>query len=98
MDGASLMSKPVLLIVDDDEETLQLLEHDLERKYGNRHRVLAAHSGREALEKLRQLNLKGEPVALLLVDHVKRVAAGVGEGATAVRFIHQYLNATLSGS
>jgi thioredoxin reductase (NADPH) len=29
---------------------------------------------------------------------VKRVAAGVGEGATAVQFIHQYLNATLSGS
>jgi thioredoxin reductase (NADPH) len=29
---------------------------------------------------------------------VKRVAAGVGEGATAVQFIHQYLNATLSGA
>jgi thioredoxin reductase (NADPH) len=29
---------------------------------------------------------------------VKRVAAGVGEGATAVQFIHQYLNATVSGS
>lgn len=29
---------------------------------------------------------------------VKRVAAGVGEGATAVQFIHQYLNSTLSGS
>ena len=25
---------------------------------------------------------------------VKRVAAGVGEGATAVQFIHQYLNST----
>jgi thioredoxin reductase (NADPH) len=29
---------------------------------------------------------------------VKRVAAGVGEGATAVRFIHQYLNSSMSGS
>ena len=62
------MSKPVLFIVDDDEETLQILKRDLERKYGDRYRVLAAQSGREALEKLRQLNLKNEPVALLLVD------------------------------
>jgi thioredoxin reductase (NADPH) len=29
---------------------------------------------------------------------VKRVAAGVGEGATAVQFIHEYLNSTQSGS
>jgi len=28
---------------------------------------------------------------------VKRVAAGVGEGATAVMFIHRYLSPTLSG-
>lgn len=77
MGGSSHMSKPVLFIVDDDEQTLQLLKHDLERKYRNRYRVLAAHSGREALEKLRQLNLKKEPVALLLVDQRMPEMSGV---------------------
>ena len=71
------MSKPVVIVVDDDEETLQLLKHDLERKYRDRYRVLAANSGREALEKIRRLNLKSEPVALLLVDQRMPEMSGV---------------------
>ena len=59
------MPKPILFVVDDDEEELRLLERDLEREYGERYRVLGATSGREALKKLRQLKNNSEPVALL---------------------------------
>ena len=62
------MPKPILFVVDDDEEELRLLERDLEREYGERYRVLGGTSGREALEKLRQLKNNSEPVALLLAD------------------------------
>ena len=62
------MPKPILFVVDDDEEELRLLERDLEREYGERYRVLGATSGREALKKLRQLKNNSEPVALLLAD------------------------------
>lgn len=63
------MFKPVLFVVDDDEQELQLLERDLKREYGERYRVLGAKSGQEALKKLRQLKNKNEPVALLVADY-----------------------------
>ena len=62
------MSKPVLFVVDDDEQELRLAQRDLEREYGERYRVLSARSGQEGIEKLRQLKNNNEPVALLLVD------------------------------
>jgi thioredoxin reductase (NADPH) len=62
------MAKPVLLTVDDDAEVLRAVERDLRREYGNRFRVLRANSGEAALEALRQLKLRNDPVALLLVD------------------------------
>jgi thioredoxin reductase (NADPH) len=62
------MEKPVLLSVDDDPEVLRAVERDLKRRYGGRFRVLSAHSGEEALDLLRRLVLRGDEVALLLVD------------------------------
>src|SRR5262249_59933667 len=62
------MPKPILFVVDDDEEELRLLERDLEREYGERYRVLGATSGQEAMEKLRQLKNNNKPVALFLAD------------------------------
>jgi len=62
------MAKPVLLTVDDDAEVLRAVERDLRREYGNRFRVLRANSGESALDMLRQLKLRNDPVALLLVD------------------------------
>jgi thioredoxin reductase (NADPH) len=60
--------KPVLLIVDDDPQVLQVVGIDLRHKYGDRFRVLKADSGTTALDILKQLKLRNEPPALFLVD------------------------------
>ncbi len=62
------MDKPVLMTVDDDVAVLRAVERDLRRKYGGSYRVLRADSGATALEALRQLKLRNDPVALFLVD------------------------------
>ena len=63
------MAKPVLLTVDDDADVLRSVERDLRKKYGARYRVLAADSGASALDLLKRLEQRNEPVALFLVDH-----------------------------
>ncbi|MDZ8225127.1 MULTISPECIES: FAD-dependent oxidoreductase [unclassified Nostoc] len=62
------MTKPVLMTIDDDPQVLWAIERDLRREYGGDYRVLRADSGEMALESLKQLKLRNEPVALLLVD------------------------------
>jgi thioredoxin reductase (NADPH) len=61
-------TKPVLLTVDDDLPVLRAVERDLRDRYGATYRVIAASSGSEALEAVRQLTLRGSTVALFLVD------------------------------
>src|SRR5262245_6511227 len=63
------MAKPVLLTVDDDTEVLRAVERDVRRAYGRRFRVLRGNSVEAALATLRQLKVRNDPVALLLVDH-----------------------------
>ena len=62
------MAKPVMLAVDDDPEVLQAISRDLRKRYGERYRVVRADSGPVALDALRELKRKSEPVALFLVD------------------------------
>jgi thioredoxin reductase (NADPH) len=62
------MANPVLLLVESNEEVLNQIQHDLERRYGKRYRVLTANSAGEALKTLRGLNEQNEPVALVLAD------------------------------
>src|SRR5262249_59759028 len=71
------MTKPVLLTVDDDAEVLRAVERDLRREYGGRFRVMRASSGESALEALRQLKLRNDPVALMLVDQRMPRMSGV---------------------
>ena len=61
--------KPVLLSVDDDPGVSRAVARDLRRRYGEEFRVLRAASGAEALEALRELKLRGDPVAALLADY-----------------------------
>src|SRR5260221_14672743 len=61
--------KPVILTVDDDSAVLRAIERDLRRRYGQKHRVLAAPSGVKALELLDRLRERQEPIALFLVAH-----------------------------
>jgi thioredoxin reductase (NADPH) len=62
------MPKPTLLAVDDEPLVLSAIERDLRAHYGKDYRILSAGSGEVALDTLRQLAGRGEPVALLLVD------------------------------
>ena len=49
------MSKPFILTVDDDPDVLRAVERDLRRQYGSRYRIIAADSGRAALEAVEHL-------------------------------------------
>jgi len=62
------MANPVIFTIDDDAEVLRAIERDLRKQYGRDYRVLRAESGRAALDALKQLKLRNEPVALLLSD------------------------------
>jgi thioredoxin reductase (NADPH) len=62
------MVKPVMLAVDDDPEVLQAVARDLRKRYGDRYRIVRADAGAVALEALRELKRKNEPLALFLVD------------------------------
>ncbi len=63
------MIKPVLLTVDDDPGVSRAVARDLRRRYGADYRVVRADSAAEALEALRELKLRGEPVAAMLADY-----------------------------
>ncbi|MDQ3887019.1 MAG: response regulator, partial [Actinomycetota bacterium] len=63
------MVKPVLLTVDDDPGVSRSVARDLRRRYGEEHRVLRASSGSEALDALKELKLRGQPVAAILADY-----------------------------
>ena len=62
------MAKPVILAVDDDPQVLRAVERDLKRNYAREYRVLRADSGASALDALDRLKVRGDPVALFLVD------------------------------
>lgn len=63
-----MATKPVLLTVDDDLPVLRAVERDLRARYGGGYRIVAASSGAEALEAVRQLTVRGSSVALFLSD------------------------------
>src|SRR6266446_5020142 len=71
------MPKPVIWTVDDDPDVLRAVERDLRRHYGDRYRVISADSGISALEAVKQLKLRNEPVALFLVDQRMPRMSGV---------------------
>ncbi len=63
-----MMPKPVILTLDDEPVVLNAIERDLRQKYGRDYRILKADAGAIALDTLKQLQARGEMVALLLVD------------------------------
>ncbi len=62
------MAKPILLSVDDDSDVLRAIERDLRSQYGAEYRVMASDSPEAALDLLKQLKVRNDSVALLLVD------------------------------
>ena len=63
-----MAAKPMILAVDDDADVLRLIKSDLRKQYGHDYRVLSADGGQAALDALLELQKRGEPVALLVVD------------------------------
>jgi thioredoxin reductase (NADPH) len=61
-------AKPAILAVDDDPPVLRAVERDLRARYADDYRIIGAGSGADALEVVRELTQRGDPVALFVVD------------------------------
>jgi thioredoxin reductase (NADPH) len=72
------MAKPILLSVDDDTDVLRAIERDLRTHYGAEYRVIGSDSPAGALELLKQLKLRNDGVALMLVDQRMPHMDGIG--------------------
>ncbi len=79
------MAKPVILAVDDEPVVLGAVERDLRRKYGKDYAIVRAESGQAGLDALQQLQARGQPVALFVVD--QRMP-----NMTGVEFLEQAAN------
>jgi thioredoxin reductase (NADPH) len=66
--NTEIMKLPFIIIVDDDEQVLRAIQRDIRNRYHNEYRVIAAESGQEALELIKELKLKNETVALFISD------------------------------
>ncbi|MEV0665480.1 FAD-dependent oxidoreductase [Actinomadura luteofluorescens] len=64
-----MLSKPVLLTVDDDPGVSRAVARDLRRRYAEAYRIVRAESGAQALEALGELRLRGDDTAVLLADY-----------------------------
>ena len=62
------MTKPVILLVDDEDASLRALAGELCSRYGTHYRVVRCASPGEALGRLRELRAGGAGVALILAD------------------------------
>jgi thioredoxin reductase (NADPH) len=72
-----MAAKPTIIAVDDDLPVLRAVERDLRARYASEYRILAASSGGEALEAVRELTRRGQPVALFVVDQRMPVMTGI---------------------
>jgi thioredoxin reductase (NADPH) len=74
---ASTENRPAILTVDDDPGVSRAVARDLRRMYGADYRIVRAESGAQALEALREMKLRGDPVALLLADYRMPQQSGI---------------------
>src|SRR5215831_18059626 len=64
----AVMAKPVLVVVDDEDASLQALRLELESRYGVHYQVVAGSSAEVALARLAELKAAGADVPLVLAD------------------------------
>jgi thioredoxin reductase (NADPH) len=62
------MAKPVIVVVDDEDDSLAALAHELESRYGAHYLVVACPSPGQALARLAGLRAEGASVPLVLAD------------------------------
>jgi thioredoxin reductase (NADPH) len=81
------MARPVIMSVDDDPEVLNAVERDLRVHYGSDYRILKSGAPAAAIDVARQLQERGTPVAMFLVDQRMPGMSGT-ELLTEVRKLH----------
>jgi thioredoxin reductase (NADPH) len=62
------VTKPVLLVVDDDPQVLAAVRRDLRSRYREHYTVMSAGSGQEALATVRELKSRGDSLAMVISD------------------------------
>jgi thioredoxin reductase (NADPH) len=82
-------SRPVLLAVEDELDSLRLIRAELDRRYGADYRVVCARSATAALDLLTSLREEGEPVAIVLADQWMPEMTG-GELLARTRALHPH--------
>ena len=60
----TVMAKPVLMVVDDEDASLQALARELESRYGAHYQVVSGSSAEVALARLAELKAAGGEVPL----------------------------------
>jgi len=90
------MPKPILLSVDDDSDVLRAIERDLRSQYGADYRIMASDSPEAALDLLKQLKVRNDSVALLLVDQRMPKMDGVAFLQEAIHIYPQAKRALLT--
>ena len=83
------MADPIILTVDDEPQVLNAIERDLRQQYGADFRIIKAGSGAEALETVRQLKQRNDPLSLFLVDQRMPGMSGTEFLAEAVKLYPQ---------
>ena len=68
-DNSRDATRTSIVTVDDDPGVSRAVARDLRRRYGDRHRIVRAESGQQALEALREMKLRGDTVAVILADY-----------------------------
>ncbi len=62
------MARPVVVVVDDEDASRQALARELDGRYGADYRIMSSASPEEALAGLKQLQVEGADVPLVLAD------------------------------
>jgi thioredoxin reductase (NADPH) len=60
--------RPTIIVVDDDPEVLRSVERDVRARYASSYRVVAVASGADAISTIDRLELRSDPVALVVAD------------------------------
>ena len=62
------MTKPALIVVDDDPQVLAAVRRDLRSRYRQDYTVISAASGEEALTTIKELKSRGDTLAMVISD------------------------------
>ena len=62
------MTKPALIVVDDDPQVLAAVRRDLRSHYQQHYTIISASSGEEALTTIKELKSRGDSLAMVISD------------------------------